>query len=76
FGAREPEAVRVIGRLRHGTTTAAAQGRISAWLAAETADLPPLGRVGGLTLIARGTSMPTSLDVIAIFGPVTAAFLV
>jgi predicted permease len=76
FGAGEPEAVHIIGRVRHGTTTVAAQGRISAWLAAETADLPPLERAGGLTLIPRGTSMPTSPDVIAIFGPVTAAFLV
>lgn len=76
FSASAPEAIHVIGRLRHGTTTTAAQGRIAAWLAAETADLPPGDRAASVTLIQRGTSMPTSPDVIAIFGPVVAAFVI
>lgn len=75
FGPRQPEGVFVVGRLRSGTTTTAAEGRIAAWLAAETADRSPLERSASVTLLPRGTSMPTSPDLIAIFGPVAAAFL-
>jgi predicted permease len=75
FGAREPEGVRVIGRLRHGATQAGAAARLLAWLARETADRPPLDRADGVTLISRGTSMPRSPDIMTIFGPVVAAFL-
>ena len=75
YGPREPEGVHVIGRLRHGTTTTTAANRLVAWLAAETADRPPLERAAGGTLLPRGTSMPASPDMIAIFGPVAVAFL-
>src|SRR5215831_11222430 len=75
FSSPESEGVHVIGRVRHDTQIPTATARFVAWLSLETAGRPPLERAAAATLLPRGTSMPLSTDVIAIFGPVSAAFL-
>ena len=75
FGPTQSEGLAVVGRLAPGVTAEATTARLSTWLRSETADRAPIERVGGVTLLPRGSSMPRTPEIIALFAPVTIAFL-
>lgn len=75
FGPEQPEAIHVIGRFAPGATAAVTRSRFLAWLGGETTDRPPRGRPAGVGLMPRGTSIPRSPAIVAVFAPVIVAFL-
>ena len=72
--ARTPEPARIVGRVAQGVSVEQARERTLAWLRATTSYGPDKQRAMDVALEPRGTSIPLTPELIAVFGPVVIAF--
>jgi predicted permease len=71
---RPPMQLRVVGRLRPGTSRSAAAAALNAWTQRTTANLSAEERATAVVLNPQATAVPFTAEVIAAFAPVFVAF--
>jgi predicted permease len=74
FGESEPEGIRVIGRLKLGTTPRRADPVLGAWARRITDRKPAADRATGVLLQSKATAIPITADLIAAGSPLAIAF--
>ena len=65
----------VVGRLLPGLGRTRATTLLTTWFAGATADRAPLRRVAAVVLESRATAIPVSSEMVLLFAPIAAAFI-
>jgi predicted permease len=73
--ARALPRIGVVGRLLPGLGRTRATALLTVWFAAATADRPPLRRVAAVALESRTSAIPVSPELVLMFAPIAAAFV-
>lgn len=75
FGDTHPEALTIIGRLRPGQSILSAEAGLSAWSQRVTAQFPSDRKATGVELRSQATSIPLTPELLVVFSPLVAAFV-
>lgn len=75
FGAAHPENLGIVGRLRPGESVSGAEAVLLAWSQKMTAQLSQDRRATGVFLNSQATSIPLTPELLVVFGPLIAAFV-
>ncbi len=74
FGAKEPQELRAVLRLRPGVDARQARAVLESWAARSTASMPDSLRWTHADLVAVGSALPLTTETIEIFMPAAVAF--
>ncbi|HEV8147828.1 MAG TPA: ABC transporter permease [Bryobacteraceae bacterium] len=75
FAATTGQSLWNVGRLRPGLSVAAARAQLAVWAVRTTADRAESQRANGAQLVSRATMLPFNREVMRVFIPVLAAFV-
>jgi putative ABC transport system permease protein len=74
FGPEQPERLTIVGRLARGLSAGQAQAALMNWSKQATADRPDSEKAAGVALQSKATTLPLTLEMMAVFSPLVAAF--
>jgi predicted permease len=74
FGPKQPQRLNIVGRLERGMSVSQAQAALTVWSKQMTVDRPDSERAVGALLRSEATALPLTLEMIAVFSPLVAAF--
>jgi predicted permease len=75
FGMHPADDLRLVIRTRGDASAEQTTGSLRAWLREATSDGAAEDRIGGVFLMARGTSIPAVAETYQLFAPIAAAFV-
>jgi predicted permease len=75
FGSEHPESLGIVGRLQVGQTRSSAETILLGWSQRMTAQQPQDRRAAGVSLQSQATSVPLTPELLLIFSPLIAAFV-
>src|SRR5438477_2805905 len=74
FGAKQPEVLRAVLRLKHGVDERQARSALATWAANATASLPDTLRWTHVDLVSVASALPLTDETIEVFAPAVVAF--
>jgi predicted permease len=75
FGSGHPESLEIVGRLQAGEGVSAAEAALLAWSQRMTAQSPGDRKAIGILLRSQATSIPLTPELLVVFSPLVAAFV-
>jgi len=75
FGEGHPELLNIVGRLRRGQSVSGAEAILAAWSHRVTLQLPEVRKAVGVELHSESTTIPLTPDLLIVFSPLVAAFV-
>jgi predicted permease len=75
FGEDHPELLNIVGRLRRGQSVSGAEAILTAWSQRITLQLPEVRKAVGVELHSEATTIPLTPELLIVFSPLVAAFV-